>query len=50
MHPADLSPFEAVKRYLINAAQMSFAVSLGLLLSPVVMSVHYSIVHLMRRA
>jgi hypothetical protein len=38
-----------LKRYLINAAQMSMAVSLGLLLSPVLLSVRFSMHHLMHR-
>jgi len=34
-----------MKRYLINAAQMSVAVALGILLSPVLLSVNYAAIH-----
>lgn len=34
-----------MKRYLINGAQMSIAVVLGILLSPVLLSLNYSAAH-----
>ena len=34
-----------MKRYLINAAQMTLAVTLGILLSPVLLSLNYSAAH-----
>lgn len=38
-----------MKRYLINAAQMTIAVTLGLLLSPVILAVDNAAVHFLRR-
>ena len=38
-----------MKRYLINAAQMSVAVTLGLLLSPIVLAVDNVAAHMLRR-
>jgi len=37
-----------MKRYLINAAQMSLAVTLGILLSPILLSLNYSASHYFR--
>ena len=34
-----------MKRYLVNAAQMTIAVTLGILLSPVLLSLNYSAAH-----
>ena len=38
-----------MKRYLINAMQMSAAVTLGFLLSPVVLATRHMLHHLMHR-
>lgn len=38
-----------MKRYLVNAAQMSIAVTLGVLLSPIVLAVDNVTAHLFRR-
>jgi len=38
-----------MKRYLINAVQMSIAVTLGILLSPVLLSLDYSAAHYLTR-
>jgi len=38
-----------MKRYWINAAQMSAAVTLGFLLSPIVLSARHMLVHMLRR-
>jgi len=37
-----------MKRYLVNAAQMTIAVTLGILLSPVLLSLNYSAGHYFR--
>jgi len=39
-----------VKRLLVNAAQMSIAVTSGFLLCPVVLSIGHSVVHVVRLA
>ena len=38
-----------MKRYLINAAQMSIAVTLGILISPVLLSLNSSAAHYLGR-
>lgn len=41
----EASEVDDVRRYFINAAQMSFAVSIGFLLSPVVLSTRHMLHH-----
>jgi hypothetical protein len=49
MYSGSLGHISDVKRFLVNGMQMSVAVSLGFLLSPVLLSVRYALVHFLHR-
>lgn len=47
-HRTSAGGIAEMKRYLINAAQMTIAVTLGILLSPVLLALNYSAAHYFR--